>query len=67
MEYALVITSIKEKEDGSVSTDPLALATTSMEHFYQFSRIIIIFFSDLLLSAFLNDLQGSRSWRHIKK
>jgi len=40
-EYAaLVITSIEEKEDGSVSVNPLALAATSMDHVSQFSGII---------------------------
>jgi hypothetical protein len=37
---ALVITSIEEKEDGSISIDPLALATTSKEHVSQLSGLI---------------------------
>lgn len=41
MDYAaLVITSIEEKEDGSISVNPLALAATSMEHLSQFSGIV---------------------------
>lgn len=41
MEYAaLVITSIEEKEDGSISVNPLALAATSMNHVSQFSGIV---------------------------
>jgi hypothetical protein len=41
MEYAaLVITSIEEKEDGSISVNPLALAATSMDHVSQFSGIV---------------------------
>ena len=40
MEFAaLVITSIEEKEDGSVSVDPLALAATSMDHISQLSGL----------------------------
>ena len=40
MDYAaLVITSIEEKEDGSVVVNPLALAATSMDHVSQFSGI----------------------------
>jgi hypothetical protein len=37
---ALVITSIEEKEDGSISVNPLALAATSMDHVSQFSGIV---------------------------
>jgi hypothetical protein len=37
---ALVITSIDEKEDGSISVNPLALAATSMDHVSQFSGIL---------------------------
>ena len=41
MDYAaLVITSIEEKEDGSISVNPLALAATSMDHVSQFSGIL---------------------------
>jgi hypothetical protein len=41
MDYAaLVITSIEEKEDGSISVNPLALAATSMDHVSQFSGIV---------------------------
>ena len=41
MEFAaLVITSIEEKEDGSVSVDPLALAATSMDHVSQLSGLL---------------------------
>ncbi|MFA5214101.1 MAG: hypothetical protein WC406_12255 [Methanoregula sp.] len=41
MDYAaLVITSIEEKEDGSISVTPLALAATSKEHVNQFSGIL---------------------------
>jgi hypothetical protein len=41
MDYAaLVITSIEEKEDGSISVNPLALAVTSMDHVSQFSGIL---------------------------
>ena len=41
MDYAaLVITSIEEKEDGSISVTPLALAATSMDHVSQFSAIV---------------------------
>jgi hypothetical protein len=40
-EYAaLVITSIEEKEDGSISVNPLALAATTMDHVSQFSGIV---------------------------
>jgi hypothetical protein len=40
-EYAaLVITSIEEKEDGSISVNPLALAATSGDHVSQFSEIV---------------------------
>jgi hypothetical protein len=38
--FALVITSIEEKEDGSISVNPLALAATSMDHVSQFSGIV---------------------------
>jgi hypothetical protein len=37
---ALVITSIEEKEDGSISVNPLALAAASMDHVSQFSGIV---------------------------
>jgi hypothetical protein len=37
---ALVITSIEEKEDGSISVNPLALAATSGDHVSQFSEIV---------------------------
>jgi len=41
MEFAaLVITSIEEKEDGSISVDPLALAATSMDHVSQLSGLL---------------------------
>jgi len=41
MDYAaLVITSIEEKDDGSISVTPLALAATSMDHVSQFSGIL---------------------------
>jgi hypothetical protein len=41
MEYAsLVICSIEEKEDGSVSIDPLALAALSMDHVSQLSGLL---------------------------
>ena len=41
MEFAaLVVTSIEEKEDGSVSVDPLALAATSMDHVSQLSGLL---------------------------
>ena len=36
---ALVITSIEERKDGSISITPLALAATSMDHVSQFSGI----------------------------
>jgi hypothetical protein len=36
---ALVITSIEEREDGSISITPLALAATSTDHVSQFSGI----------------------------
>ena len=42
MEFvALVITSIEEKEDGSISVDPLALAATSMDHVSQLSGLLM--------------------------
>jgi hypothetical protein len=37
---ALVITSIEEKEDGSISVNPLALAAASKDHDSQFSGIV---------------------------
>ncbi|MDD1701980.1 MAG: hypothetical protein LUQ31_03225 [Methanoregula sp.] len=37
---ALVITSIEERGDGSISITPLALAATSMDHVSQFSGIL---------------------------
>ncbi len=37
---ALVITSIEDKEDGSISVNPLALAATSGDHVSQFSGIL---------------------------
>ena len=41
MEFAsLVICSIEEKGDGSVSVDPLALAATSMDHISQLSGLL---------------------------
>ena len=41
MDYAaLVITSIEEKEDGSIAVNPLALAATSGDHVSQFSGIL---------------------------
>jgi hypothetical protein len=41
LEYAaLVITSIKENEDGSIVVDPLALAATSMSHVSQLSGLL---------------------------
>jgi len=41
MEFAaLVITTIEEKEDGSISIDPLALAATSMDHISQLSGLL---------------------------
>jgi hypothetical protein len=41
VEYAaLVITSIEERDDGSISVNPLALAATSMDHVSQFSGIV---------------------------
>jgi len=41
MEYAaLVISSIDESEDGSVSIDPLALAALSMDHVSQLSGLL---------------------------
>ena len=41
MEFAsLVICSIEEKEDGSISVDPLALAATSMDHVSQLSGLL---------------------------
>jgi hypothetical protein len=41
MEYAsLVICSIEEKEDGSVSIDPLSLAALSMDHVSQLSGLL---------------------------
>jgi len=41
MEFAsMVICSIEEKEDGSVSVDPLALAATSMDHVSQLSGLL---------------------------
>jgi hypothetical protein len=40
MDYiALVMTSVEEKEDGSISVAPLALVVTSMDHMSQFSGI----------------------------
>ena len=41
MEFAaLVVTSIQEQEDGSVTIDPLALAATSMDHISQLSGLL---------------------------
>ena len=41
MEFAaLVVTSIQEQEDGSVTIDPLALAATSMDHVSQLSGLL---------------------------
>ena len=41
MEYAaLVISSLDESEDGSVSIDPLALAALSMDHVSQLSGLL---------------------------
>ena len=41
MEFAaLVITSIEELEDGTISVDPLALAATSMDHVSQLSGLL---------------------------
>lgn len=41
MEFAaMVITTIEEKEDGSISIDPLALAATSMDHISQLSGLL---------------------------
>ncbi len=37
---ALVITSIEEREDGSISITPLALAATSMDHVSQCAGIL---------------------------
>lgn len=51
MEFAaLVVESIEEKEDGSVSVDPLALAATFMDHISQLSGLLKwIRFESLLL------------------
>ena len=41
MEFAaLVISSLDESEDGSVSIDPLALAALSMDHVSQLSGLL---------------------------
>jgi hypothetical protein len=41
MEFAaLVITSIEEAEDGTISVNPLALAATSMDHVSQLSGLL---------------------------
>jgi hypothetical protein len=41
MEYAaMIITSIKEEEDGTVSVDPFTLAATSMDHVSQLSGLL---------------------------
>ena len=41
MEFAaLVVTSIQEQEDASVTIDPLALAATSMDHISQLSGLL---------------------------
>ena len=41
MEYAaLVISSIEETKDGSITIDPLALAATSMDHISQLSGLL---------------------------
>ena len=41
VEFAeLVITSIEEAEDGSVSIDPLSLAASSMDHVSQLSGLL---------------------------
>ena len=40
MEFAaLVISSIEEAEDGTISVNPLSLAATSMDHVSQLSRL----------------------------
>jgi hypothetical protein len=41
MEFAALITSsIEEKEDGTLSVDPLTLAATTMDHMSQLSGIL---------------------------
>jgi hypothetical protein len=41
MEYAaMVIESLEEHEDGSITVDPLALAGTSMDHISQLSGLL---------------------------
>jgi hypothetical protein len=41
MEFAaMVVESIKEPENGNVQMDPLALATTSIDHINQFSGLL---------------------------
>ena len=41
MEFAaLVISSIEEAEDGTISVNPLALAATSMDHVSQLSGLL---------------------------
>ena len=41
MEFAvLVVESIEEKEDGTVTVDPMALAATSMDHISQLSGLL---------------------------
>ena len=37
---ALVIMTTEDKEDGSISVDPLALAATSMDHVSQLSGLL---------------------------
>ncbi|MGV8109131.1 hypothetical protein [Methanospirillum sp.] len=41
MEFAaLVISSIEEAEDGTISVNPLSLAATSMDHISQLSGLL---------------------------
>lgn len=41
MEFAaMVVESIKEKDDGDITVDPLALAATSMDHISQLSGLL---------------------------
>jgi len=41
MEYAaMVVESIEEHEDGTITIDPLALAGTSMDHISQLSGLL---------------------------
>ncbi|PWR70958.1 hypothetical protein [Methanospirillum lacunae] len=37
---ALVVESVEEQKDGSITVDPLALAATSMDHISQLSGLL---------------------------